>query len=145
MTLQTLMDKMGQQLGMSKLWWKRSKLTEQTMIGFCINPVQQQEFGFGFPATRHPWQETLIRTKPSHWMHLGLERLKMIVLFPMLKNMLQNNNLGLGEKMHYSKEVTQRYQQRHPSPTSKYQFSGKLEEKYHARCLRSCVCFQSHA
>ena len=43
----------------------------------------------------------------------------------------ENNTQGLGEQMHSCYEATQRCPQTHASPTSKYQFFGRVERQYH--------------
>ena len=61
--------------GMSNSVRSRWKLTEQTMIRVRINLVPHTQCSNKTSMTQR--QESLIRAKPGHWIHLELEKLKM--------------------------------------------------------------------
>ena len=62
-------------------------------------------------------QESLIRARPGHRIHLTLK--KLIMTFSSRPIKLEKNSQGLGEQMQSGNETTQRYPQRHASLTSK--------------------------
>ena len=69
------MDELQPQLGISNCDRSRWKLSEQTMIRVRINLVQRAKCSNKTSRTRR--QQSLIRSKPGHQIHLSLDKLKM--------------------------------------------------------------------
>ena len=105
--------------GMSNPDRSRWKLTEQTMIRVRIILVKHTQCSNMTSITQR--QETLIKAKPCHRIHLAPDKLKMTFSSspPHRRTTLKHWE---NKYIVYINEATQRCPQRHASPTSTYQF-----------------------
>ena len=127
--LQTPMDELRPRLGMSNSSRSRFKLAEQTVIRVRINLVQHTKPSH--MTSMKPRQETLIRTKPGHRIHLALRSWSDI---QQLTPTPENNTQGFGEQMESSNEVTQRCPQIYVSP-----WVAALVVRWPGAIVRSCL------